>query len=100
MCARLLEMLDRATKYKPVTRNDIITTFGISDRHARHMIEDLREKGHRVCGSSDNYGYWLAKSDNEYLAFRREYVSKATTIMRRAGKMDASTLGQLEMEIQ
>lgn len=99
MCARLLEMLDRATKYKPVTRNDIITTFGISDRQARRMVEDLREKGHRVCGSSDNYGYWLAKSDNEYLAFRREYVSKATTIMRRAGKMDASTFGQIEMEV-
>ena len=99
MSVSLLEMLDRATKYKPVTRNDIITTFGISDRQARRMVEDLREKGHRVCGSSDNYGYWLAKSERDYLAFRREYVSKATTIMRRAGKMDASTMGQLEMEV-
>lgn len=99
MSVSLLEMLDRATKYKPVTRNDIITTFGISDRQARRMVEDLREKGHRVCGTANGYGYYIAKSERDYLAFRREYVSKATTIMRRAGKMDASTMGQLEMEV-
>lgn len=96
----LLNMLNKATKYTPVTRQDIIAAFGVSDRKARKMIEALREDGHRVCGTASGYGYWIAKSEGEYKAFRAEYISKATTILRRAGNMDKHTEGQVEMEAE
>lgn len=87
----LKDMLDKASKDNPVTREDIMSTFCVSDRTARKMIETLREKGVRVCGQNMDRGYWIAKSQKEYEVFRRDYVSKAVTIFRRAKNMDNQT---------
>lgn len=87
----LKNMLDNASRDHPVTREEITRTFRVSDRTARKMIEDLREKGVRVCGMNTDKGYWIAKTQKEYEVFRREYVSKATTIFRRAVNMDMQT---------
>ena len=87
----LRDMLDRADKEHPVTRQEICHTFLVSDRKARNMIEELREQGIRVCGTSQAEGYWIAKTQKEYEAFRRDYTAKARTILRRAGNMDAET---------
>ena len=94
----LKEMLDNASRDHPVTRDKIMSTFLVSDRTARKMIEALREKGVRVCGMNTDKGYWIAKTQKEYEAFRREYVSKAATIFRRAANMDNQTdEGQVSM---
>ena len=87
----LKEMLDKADKDHPITRDEIISRFHVSDRRARKMIEELREKGIRVCGLNTTEGYWIAKTQAEYERFRRDYVSKATTIFRRATNMDNQT---------
>ena len=94
----LLHMLESATREKPVLRSDIMRTMKITDRAARKMVEALRENGVRVCSTSGGKGYWIAKTDAGYLEFRRDYISKATTILRRAGKMDANVSGQMKME--
>ena len=84
----LKQMLAEASQDKPVTRETIMHTFRISDLSARKMIEDLREQGVRVCGQNTDKGYWIAKTQEEYERFRRDYVAKATTLFRRARKID------------
>ena len=88
---RLKEMLEKASKKKPVTRQTICDTFHIGDRKARRMIEALRERGIRVCGLNTTEGYWIAKSQDEYEQFRRDYAAKAATIFRRVKNMDNQT---------
>lgn len=91
-------MLDKASKKKPVTRDEIRIKFMVSDRVGRKLIENLRDKGIRVCGQSDGDGYWIAKTQAEYERFRMDYVSRATTILRRANNMDNQTdEGQVSM---
>lgn len=88
---KLKDMLNKASIENPVSRNEICKTFHISDRVARKMVEYLRDKGVRVCGRNDINGYWIAKTEEEYRAFRREYMSKAATIFRRVSNMDNQT---------
>lgn len=87
----LKAMLEEASKDKPVTRERIKNTFLVTDRTARSMIEELREQGVRVCGQNDIDGYWIAKTQEEYERFRRDYMSKAATIFRRVQSMDNQT---------
>ena len=84
----LREMLENANKGRPVTREEIQRTFRVGDRVARRMIENLREKGVRVCGLNTTEGYWIAKTQAEYERFRRDYAAKAATIFRRVKNMD------------
>lgn len=84
-------MLDKASKKNPVTRKEICDTFYIGDRKARRMIEELREQGVRVCGLNTTEGYWIAKTQDEYEQFRRDYAAKAATIFRRVRNMDNQT---------
>lgn len=88
---KLRQRLEMATEDLPVTRASIMIQFHITDRRARKMIEDLRDQGVRVCGLSKESGYWIAKTQSEYERFRRDYVSKATTILRRTKNMDERT---------
>ena len=88
---KLRQRLENATEERPVTRASIMIQFRITDRRARKMIEDLRDQGVRVCGLSKESGYWIAKTQSEYERFRRDYVSKATTILRRTKNMDERT---------
>ena len=93
----LKEMLDKADKDHPITRDEIISRFHVSDRRARKMIEELRERGIRVCGLNTTEGYWIAKSQDEYEQFRRDYAAKAATIFRRVKNMDnQSEEGQVD----
>lgn len=83
----LVNMLDNATKEHPVTREDIMRTFSVCDRTGRGMIEDLREKGVRVNGTSKDKGYWLIRTQKELECFLRDYLSKSNTMRRRAENM-------------
>ena len=79
----------------PITRSILRQLLDVSDREARRAIEELREHGYRVISSSRTQGYWLAKSENDYKAFRAEYAAKAETYLRRLRAMDAHTEGQV-----
>lgn len=96
MKKELLNMLSSACRDRPVTREDIRGRFRISDRTARGLIEDLRDDGYPVIGTSDSKGYWIARSDAELNAFMRNYTAKAVTIQKRAYKM-ASRFYQVEV---
>ena len=85
----LLSTVERATKEEPVTRHDLSWILGCRDREVRDYIDDLRDKGYRICMKTvDGGGYWLAKTDSEYAAFRKQYLAYPRTAERRARAMD------------
>lgn len=83
----LLNMLEHANRDHPVTREEIRRVFRCGDRAGRNKIEQLRDQGYPVIGTSDEKGYWLAGSKAELEAFLRNYTAKARTIEKRAGRM-------------
>lgn len=93
----VLEALMGATKSNPLTRDRLRDITKMRDSVAREIIGRLRDQGYRVIGSAGVKGYWIAKSDEEYLAFRAEYHAKAMTYLRRVQAMDSFTEGQTSM---
>ena len=87
-----------ASKDQPAGREILTAKTGLGERAVRGVIEDLREQGVRVCGLSKGKGYWIAANENEYQAFRADYISKAKTIFRRTHAMDGTELdGQVSI---
>lgn len=87
----IYEMLCEASRRKPALKQEMMDATGKGEREVRHVIEDMREQGVRVVGSSDRAGYYIAENEKEYQHFRRNYISKAVTIFRRVRAMDNVT---------
>ena len=83
----LMRMLENASRDRPVTRLRIRAAFRVGDRGARRLVEELRDAGYPVVGTSDHKGYWIAGSEEELKLFMRNYTAKARTIQRRALRM-------------
>lgn len=92
----IFEMLCEASRIKPVSKLSMMAATGKSERAVRHCIENMREQGIRAVGTSDKAGYYIAENEKEYRQFRRNYMSKATTIFRRVRAMDAADPDQLD----
>lgn len=88
----LLYMLGKASRDRPLTRQEIMSEFHVVDRVARGYIEELRDMGYPVCGTSEQQGYWLAQTHEELMSFLKNYTKKARTIQRRAINMKLSFL--------
>ena len=93
----VLGALKESSKDHPLTRARLKELTNMKDRHARDVIGKLRDKGYRIVGSSGSKGYWIAETESEYTAFRREYQTKAMTYLERIKAMDAWTEGQMSM---
>lgn len=94
---RIYNLIKEGTQEKPVSRFYLTLQTGLSDRKVRNLAGELRDKGIRVCGTSNESGYWIAQSEVEYKEFRANYISKAVTILNRVKAMDNQTDGQMEM---
>lgn len=94
----VLMMLTSASRYAPLSRSGLARQLQTSDRNVRKCIEELRAQGYRIASDSRAYGYWLCKSDEEYKAFRRNYLSRAYRQLQIAIAMDGYTEGQMEWE--
>ncbi len=90
----VLETLQERSKENPLTRTELRQITKTKDRTSRTLIENLRSQGFRVCSSANAKGYWMAESEEDYKAFRREYGSKSSTIQKNIKAMDAYTEGQ------
>lgn len=77
----------------PLTREEIVLRTGGKDREVRQAIRDLRLEGLRIV-TDMNGGYFIAKTDQEYLVFRRAMVSRVAKIMQVARAMDGRLEGQ------
>lgn len=94
---RILSLVKEGTKEKPVSRFYLTLQTGMSDRKIRDTVGMLRDRRIRVCGTSNETGYWIAQTEAEYREFRRNYISKALTIIKRVKAMDGWMDGQMEM---
>ena len=58
------------------------------DSEMRLAIQSLREKGNMICNLEDGSGYFIAKTMEEYEAFRLKYTARASTIFKAVLAMD------------
>lgn len=80
-----------------MTRTDLRLILGLPDRACRRVIEDMRAKGIRIASGGGAPGYYLAKTEEEYRAFEREYLSRAYKALATARAMRMSNVGQVVM---
>lgn len=92
----LVEMLQKATREHPVTRQVLRQTFG-NDRKCRDMIANIRKNGYRVVTNFSTGGYWIANTEKEYQDFRPKYVSYALEIQETVEEMDND--GQVSFDV-
>lgn len=96
----ILSTAAASTREEPVSRSDLAWVINATDREVRKYINDLRERGYRICmTTTGGGGYWLAQSEKDYQDFRREYVSYARNIEKMAKAMDNGPMeGQVIMD--
>ena len=84
----ILEIITEHDKANPISRRELTDLFGMTDRNVRKNIEELRKKGHRICATSCDKGYYLAQTDEQFRRFLADYTSKAWSIIRTARAME------------
>ena len=89
---KIYEACKNATKDNPITRADLCHATKMCDRRVRREIEKFRKEGIRICSST---GYWIAKTDEEYRDFAKNYGAHAWEIIRTLKRMDEATPGQI-----
>ena len=83
----ILETITEHDKTNPISRRELTDLFQMTDRNVRKNIEELRKKGHRICSTTSQKGYYTAKSEEEFRQFLRQYVSPAKTSFETARAM-------------
>lgn len=94
----LFDLLNDATKDKPVCRFEYQLRTGKPERKFRLDVEKMRKSAIRVVSNNGRGGYWIAKSTEEYLAFRGPYVARIKSMIDTVKAMDRNLFGQEEME--
>ena len=79
---------------KAVTRREIRQQTGYPDREIRQAVRDLRLSGVRVV-TAENGGYYIARSEEEYIPFRNSMISRVVKIMEVVNAMDRNLNGQV-----
>lgn len=82
---------------KPVTRREIRQQTGYPDREIRQAVRDLRLSGVRVV-TAESGGYFIAKTEEEYIPFRNSMISRVVKIMEVVNAMDRNLNGQVILE--
>ena len=90
---RAEELLDLLSG-KPVTRREIRQQTGYHDRDIRQAVRDLRLSGVRVV-TAENGGYYIARTEEEYIPFRNSMISRVVKIMEVVNAMDRNLNGQV-----
>lgn len=93
---RAEELLDLLSG-KPVTRREIRQQTGYHDRDIRQAVRDLRLSGVRVV-TAENGGYYIARTEEEYIPFRNSMISRVVKIMEVVNAMDRNLNGQVILE--
>lgn len=91
----VLGMLMGRTIDNPISRGELASRTGYSDRTIRKAILELRENGFRVISSSYTTGYWLAQTPEEYRILRNDYLARLKSLARTIHAMDAAIPGQI-----
>lgn len=83
-----LALLKRSSREQPASRQMLMIATGLSDREVRKLIHRMRMDGLRICSDSHSSGYWKAKTQKDYEAFRKQFTSYAREIQKAARAMD------------
>lgn len=94
MSNQLYALLNEATQDRPVCRYQYQLKTGKPERQFRKEVEALRKQGVRVVTSHEKKGYWIAKTDEEYIAFRNQQMSRVVSMLETLKAMDRNILGQ------
>mgnify|MGYP002674126484 FL=1 len=78
-------------------RREISLQLGLNERDVRHAIRELRLGGVRVVTAA-NGGYYIARTEEEYMPFRKAMVSRVVEIMKVVNAMDRNLNGQVILE--
>lgn len=82
---------------EPLTRSQLVSMTGMSDREVRREIAELRKAGVRVASSSKTAGYWLCQTEEDYRHLRAEMYSRIRDIAKTIRAMDDNLPGQMRM---
>lgn len=73
---------------KPITKKQLYSMTGYSDREIRAAVQTLRNKGYPVMSSSKTNGYWIARNEDEIYMLIAELKSRASEIMNTARSLE------------
>ncbi len=74
--------------HKPITKKQLYSMTGYSDREIRAAIQTLRNNGYPVMSSSRTNGYWIARNEDEIYMLVNELKSRANEIMNTARSLE------------
>ena len=97
MTGAILDDLLNLLSDRPITRKEISLQLGLNERDTRRAIRELRLSGVRIV-TAENGGYYIAKTEEEYMPFRRAMVSRVVEIMKVVNAMDRNLNGQVILE--
>lgn len=97
MNGAILDELLNLLSGEPITRREISLQLGLNERDTRRAIRELRLGGVRVV-TAENGGYYIAKTEEEYMPFRKAMVSRVVEIMKVVNAMDRNLNGQVMLQ--
>lgn len=86
----LLERLFKTDAKHRLNRDELAGLFG-NDRNGRELIEEVQRHGWWVI-SGYGKGYWLARTNDEYQAWRRRELKRAESILSKIRIMDRGVI--------
>ena len=66
---------------EPISKNELHSMTGYSDREIRAAVQTLRNNGYPVMSSSKTNGYWIARNEDEIYMLIAELKSRASEMM-------------------
>ena len=93
----ILKVVSKRTADNPITQAELTAELAfwacdLTERQVRAMISEMRKEGTLILSvSKTGGGYWLARSIDEYLQFRRiKYNAQILDMLQTLKAMDAS----------
>lgn len=74
--------------HKPITKKELHSMTGYSDREIRAAVQTLRNNGYPVMSSSKTKGYWIARNECEINMLIAELKSRASEMMNTARSLE------------
>lgn len=73
---------------EPISKNELHSMTGYSDREIRAAVQTLRNNGYPVMSSSKTNGYWIARNEDEIYMLIAELKSRASEMMNTARSLE------------
>lgn len=85
---RVLARIQMHSIRSPITGGTLAKIYGIDIRHVQHIVEDLRDAGHKIgANQSPPRGYFLAKGPDEMFETAELLRDRGRTFFARAARL-------------